>query len=56
MDRNRRIDQLSKKNWERKECNGCKSYNRECRQGACSLYPYKKKNVVVIEREIHDTG
>lgn len=28
---------MNKKNWERKECNGCKSYNPECRQGALNL-------------------
>ena len=44
---------LSKKKWERKECNGCKYYNPECRQGACSLYPYKNEKVV---SEKEDTG
>lgn len=29
-----------KKDWYRKKCDGCKHYNPECRQGACSLYPY----------------
>lgn len=32
---------LRKKKWIKKECDGCKSYNPECEQGACSLYPYK---------------
>lgn len=50
----RRIHHLSKKNWERKECDGCKSYNPECRQGACSLYPYRtgykpQKNLPLVE-------
>ena len=56
MSRNRRIDHLGKKDWKRKECDSCKFYNQECRLGVCSIYPYKKKNVVVIEREVHDTG
>ena len=49
---------MSKKNWERKECEGCKSHNPECRQGVCSLYPYQKqkKEVVVKEKEEYDTG
>lgn len=33
---------LKKKTWERKECEGCKHHNQECRQGACSLNPYIK--------------
>ncbi|MCI9517197.1 MAG: hypothetical protein HFI79_09855 [Lachnospiraceae bacterium] len=32
---------MSKKKWIKKECDGCKSFNPECEQGACSLYPYK---------------
>ena len=47
---------LSKKSWERKECDGCKSYNPECRMGACSIYPYQKKKTEVKKVEIHDTG
>ncbi len=51
------IHNLSKKSWERKECDGCKSYNPECRMGACSIYPYpKKKKTEVKKVEIHDTG
>lgn len=50
----RRIHHLSKKSWKRKECDGCKSYNTECRQGACSLYPYRtgykpQKNLPLAE-------
>lgn len=37
------------------ECDGCKSYNPECRMGACSICPYQKKKVVK-EKEVHDTG
>lgn len=29
-----------KKKWQVKECGSCKLLNPECRQGACSLYPY----------------
>lgn len=47
---------LSKKSWERKECDGCKSYNPECRMGACSIYSYQKKTLVVKEKEVQDTG
>ena len=48
---------LSKKSWERKECDGRKSYKPECRMGACSIYPYpKKKKTEVKKVEIHDTG
>lgn len=47
---------MSKKNWEREECGGCKSYNPECRQGVCSLYPYQKKEVVEKEKEEHESG
>lgn len=51
-----RIHVLSKKNGERKECSGCKSYNPECRQGACSLYPYKVRKVITRNREEYDTS
>lgn len=47
---------LSKKSWKRKKYDNCKSYNPECRMGACSIYPYQKKKVVVKEKEVHDTG
>ncbi len=47
---------MSKKNWERKECDGCKSYNPECRMGVCSIYPYREMKVVVKEKEVHDTS
>lgn len=51
------IHTLIKKNWERKECDGCKFYNPECRQGVCYLYPYQKqKKREVKEKEVHDTG
>lgn len=45
---------LSKKKWIKKECDSCKSYNPECRQGACSLYPYRtgykpQKNLPLVE-------
>ena len=46
---------MSKKSWERKECDGCKYYNPECRLGACSIYPYKKKKLT-NEKEEHDTS
>lgn len=48
---------MSKKNWKRKECDDCKSYNPEYRMGVCSIYPYpNKKETLVSEREVHDTG
>ncbi len=48
---------LSKKSWERKECNGCRSYNPECRMGACSIYSYQNKKKTEVKKvEIHDTG
>ncbi len=48
---------MSKKNWERKEFEGCKSYNPECRMGACSIYPYQKQKKTEVKKvEIHDTG
>ena len=48
---------MSKKNWEREECDGCKSYNPECRQGVCSLYPYQKqKKTEAKEKEVHESG
>lgn len=48
---------LSKKSWERKECGGCKSYNPECRMGACSIYLYQKQKKIEVKKvEIHDTG
>lgn len=50
------IQLLNTKQWERKECSGCKSYNPECKQGACNLYPYKKKKKVIEKREYYDTG
>lgn len=43
-----------KKSWERKECEGCKSYSPECQQWACSICSYKKK--IVNERDKHDTS
>lgn len=42
------------KNWKRKECDGCKSYNQECRLGVCCLYPYKKKEAG--EKENYDSS
>ena len=57
VDIRRRIHHLSKKNWQRKECDSCKSYNPECRMGACSIYLYtKQKRMEVKEKELHDTG
>lgn len=57
IDESKEEYRLSKKSWERKECDGCKSYNPECRIGACSIYPHQKqKKVGVKEIEIHDTG
>lgn len=48
---------MSKKKWERKECDGCKSYKPECRMGAYSIYPYQKqKKTEAKEKELHDTG
>lgn len=48
---------LSKKGWERKECDGCKHYNPECRMGVCGIYPYlKQKKTEVKEKEVYDTG
>ena len=48
---------MNKKSWERKECDGCKSYNPECRMGACSIYPYQKQRKTEVKKvEIHDTG
>ncbi len=48
---------MSKKSWERKECDGCKSYNPECRMGVRSIYPYQKqRKTEVKEKELHDTG
>ena len=52
-----RIHHLSKKSWERKECDGCKSYNPECRMGACSIYLYQKQRKTEVKKvEVHDTG
>lgn len=31
---------MNKTKWQRPACDGCKHYNQECRQGACSLFPY----------------
>lgn len=48
-----------KKSWERKECEGCKSYNPECRQGACSIYLYKagyKTKKILPLKETSDTS
>lgn len=48
---------LSKKNLERKECDGCKSYNPECQMGAYSIYLYQKqKKTEIKEIEVYDTG
>lgn len=48
---------LSKRSWKRKECNGYKSYNPECRMGVCSIYPYQKKKKTEVKKvEVHDTG
>lgn len=35
-----------KKKWYKKECNGCRSYCPECRQGMCSIYPYIKQKSI----------
>ena len=51
------VIRLRQKNRESKECNCCKSYNPECRMGACSIYPYQKqKQTEIKEIEIRDTG
>lgn len=42
-DSNNKVVYMSKKSWEHKECDSCKSYNPECRMGACSIYPYPRK-------------
>jgi hypothetical protein len=47
---------LLRKSWKRKECRDCKSYNPECRMGACSIYSYQKKTLVVKEKEVQDTS
>lgn len=48
---------MSKKSWERKECNGCKSYNPECRIGACSIHLYQNQKKTEVKKiEIYDTG
>lgn len=48
---------MSKKSWERKECDGCKPYNPECRQVVYSVYPYqKRKKASEKEKEVHDAG
>lgn len=48
---------LREKSWERKECDGCKFYNPECRMGACSIYPYQKQRKTGVKKiEVHDTG
>jgi len=51
------VDKLSRKGLKRKECDGCKFYNPECRLGACSNCPYQKqKKTEVKEKEVHDTA
>lgn len=32
--------------WQMKECDGCKLFNPECRQGMCCLHPYKRMQTV----------
>lgn len=46
------------KSWEREKgnCDGCKSYNSECRMGACCICLYPKKKEVVRKKEVDDTG
>lgn len=46
---------MSIRSWERKECDGCKFFNPECRQGACSRYPYKKKKIANEKEKGDDT-
>ena len=47
---------LSKKSWERKECDGCKFHNPEYQMGVCSIYICQKKKEVITENEVHDTS
>ena len=48
---------MGKKSWYCEKCDGCKSYNPECRMGACSIYPYQKTKENRSKKvEIHDTG
>ncbi len=47
---------LLKKKWHRKECEGCKFYNPECRMGVCCLYPYRKKKITSSDGEKIDTS
>lgn len=46
---------IRRNNWQRNECNGCKEYNPECRQGACCIQNTIKK-VSKIKREKEDSS
>ncbi len=48
---------MSKKSWECKEYDTCKSYNPEYQVGACSLYPcQKQKKTEESSIEAYDTS
>lgn len=36
----RRSFYIQKSNWQKRECNGCRAFSQECRQGVCYLQPY----------------
>lgn len=51
-----KVMKMREKDWRFEKCNGCKSYNPECRSGACIFWMWERKNVEAKEKEIHDTG
>ena len=44
---------IRRNNWQRRECNGCKEYNPECRQGACCI---QKQENSKVKREKEDSS
>lgn len=44
---------IRRNNWQRKECQDCKEYNSECRQGSCYI---QKQESLKVKREKVDTS
>lgn len=43
---------MHKKDWTKRECNGCKQYNAECRSGIC-FWQQSTRKITIVKK---DTG
>lgn len=42
---------IRRNTWQRRECNGCKEYNPECRQGVCFIRKQERSNKKKIKSD-----